>query len=238
MSVGPSGAAGGWPVPPGSAPSGTDAPSARPAATIDGRPVPPRDAPSARPAAAMDGRPVPPPGGPAAAGAVAPSARPVGAVDGLPVPPGGVPSAPDALATRPAATVDRRPAPAAGAPSAAGAAVGLPVPFPLPAGLPAEDDFHELVVARDAAIWARPGLDLRSRLLVTLAALTAGGHLDELELHLRAALRHGVAAEEVKEVLLQCAVSCSPPAVRAAYAVARRVVAEEGEQEEAAEPQP
>lgn len=255
-----------WPVPAGSTPAAdSGAPAARPAGTAGDGSAPEDGSPAAvpaRPSGAADDWPLLPgkdnaPSGTESlsagfAAAVAPSgadalsARPAGAVDGRPVPPGGVPyAAPDALATRPAAAVERRPVPAAGTPSAVDAApvpaAGLPVPFPPPAGLPVEDgfdDFHELVAARDATIWARPGLDLRSRLLVTLAALTAGGHLDELERHLRAALRHGVAAEEVKEVLLQCAVSCSPPAVRAAYAVARRVVAEEGEQEEVAEPQP
>ncbi|MEU1372666.1 alpha/beta fold hydrolase [Streptomyces triculaminicus] len=74
--------------------------------------------------------------------------------------------------------------------------------------------------------WARPGLDRRTRFLVTLAVLTAGGHLDELEEHARAALRNGVTPEEIEEALVQTAPYCGLPAARAALAVARRAVTE------------
>ncbi|MBO0656495.1 carboxymuconolactone decarboxylase family protein [Streptomyces triculaminicus] len=74
--------------------------------------------------------------------------------------------------------------------------------------------------------WARPGLDRRTRCLVTLAVLTAGGHLDELARHARAALRNGVTPEEIEEALVQTAPYCGLPAARAALAVARRAVTE------------
>ncbi|MEV6670247.1 alpha/beta fold hydrolase [Streptomyces sp. NPDC051162] len=75
-------------------------------------------------------------------------------------------------------------------------------------------------------VWDRPGLDRRSRALITLAALTAGGRLDGLALHTRAALRCGVTPDEIKETLLHTAVYCGVPAADAAFQVARRVIAE------------
>jgi 3-oxoadipate enol-lactonase/4-carboxymuconolactone decarboxylase len=88
-------------------------------------------------------------------------------------------------------------------------------------------DFQDLI-ARYAwdEIWNRPGLDRRTRSCVTLTALTAGGHLDELALHVRAAVRNGLTPDEIKEVLLQTAVYCGVPAANSAFAVAQRVLDE------------
>ena len=76
-------------------------------------------------------------------------------------------------------------------------------------------------------IWTRPGLDLRIRSCITVAMLLALGRLDELELHLRGALRNGVTPDEIKEVLLQGAIYCGVPAANGAFAVARRVLESE-----------
>jgi 4-carboxymuconolactone decarboxylase len=76
-------------------------------------------------------------------------------------------------------------------------------------------------------VWSRPGLDRRTRSCITLAALVALGRFDELELHIRAAQRNGVANEEIKEVLLQCAVYCGVPAANSAFAVFQRVLDEQ-----------
>jgi 4-carboxymuconolactone decarboxylase len=76
-------------------------------------------------------------------------------------------------------------------------------------------------------IWSRPGLDRRTRSCITLTALVALGRFDELELHIRAAQRNGVANEEIKEVLLQCAVYCGVPAANSAFAVFQRVLDEQ-----------
>jgi 4-carboxymuconolactone decarboxylase len=75
-------------------------------------------------------------------------------------------------------------------------------------------------------IWSRPGLDRRTRSCITLTALLALGRLEELELHVRAALRNGLSAEEIKEVILHGAVYCGVPAANSAFAVAQRVIAE------------
>lgn len=88
--------------------------------------------------------------------------------------------------------------------------------------------FQELVTRYAwGAIWTRPGLDRRMRSAITLTALVAHGHLAELELHLRAALRNGLTRDEIVEVLLQSAIYCGVPAANSAFAVARRVLAEE-----------
>ena len=88
-------------------------------------------------------------------------------------------------------------------------------------------DFQELITRYAwGGIWTRPGLDRRMRSAVTLTALVAGGHLAELELHLRGALRNGLTREEIVEVLLQTAVYCGVPAANSAFAVARRVLAD------------
>nr|WP_275898602.1 alpha/beta fold hydrolase [Streptomyces olivoreticuli] len=96
----------------------------------------------------------------------------------------------------------------------------------------AKDDLtgdYEDFVTRYAwgGAWDRPGLDRRTRALITLTALTAGGHLDDLALHTRAALRCGLTPDDIKEALLHTAVYCGVPAAGAAFQVARRVIAEE-----------
>ena len=77
-------------------------------------------------------------------------------------------------------------------------------------------------------IWTRPGLDRRTRSAITLTALMAQGRLEELEIHVRAALRGGLSADEIKEVLLHSAIYCGVPAANSAFAVAQRVLAERG----------
>jgi 4-carboxymuconolactone decarboxylase len=75
-------------------------------------------------------------------------------------------------------------------------------------------------------VWARPGLDRRTRSVITLTALVAGGHERELELHLRAAITNGLTRAEIAEVLLQTAIYCGVPAANSAFAVAQRVLDE------------
>ena len=75
-------------------------------------------------------------------------------------------------------------------------------------------------------IWSRPGLDRRTRSCMTLVALVALNRMDELAMHVRAALRNGLTPDEIKEVLLHCAVYCGVPAANAAFAVAQAVLDE------------
>jgi 4-carboxymuconolactone decarboxylase len=76
-------------------------------------------------------------------------------------------------------------------------------------------------------IWARPGLDRRTRSAVTLMALIALNREHELAMHIRAALRSGLSREEIGEVLLQSAIYCGVPAANGAFTVFRDVMAEE-----------
>jgi 3-oxoadipate enol-lactonase/4-carboxymuconolactone decarboxylase len=90
-------------------------------------------------------------------------------------------------------------------------------------------DFQDLITRYAwGEIWSRPGLDRRTRSAITLTALTALGHHDELAMHVRAALRNGLTPDEIGEVLLQAAVYCGVPAANRAFAIAQEVLREEG----------
>ncbi|MFI7243487.1 4-carboxymuconolactone decarboxylase [Streptomyces qinglanensis] len=85
-------------------------------------------------------------------------------------------------------------------------------------------------------VWTRTGVDRRTRSVITLTALVARGHLEELAFHVRAALRNGLTPAEIKEVLLQTAVYCGVPAANSAFAVAQRVIREETTPEDHRQP--
>jgi 4-carboxymuconolactone decarboxylase len=89
-------------------------------------------------------------------------------------------------------------------------------------------EFQELITRYAwGEIWMRPGLDRRTRSCITLTALVANGQLEELALHVRAARRNGLSEDEIKEVLLQCAIYCGVPAANAAFAAAQRALEDE-----------
>lgn len=75
-------------------------------------------------------------------------------------------------------------------------------------------------------IWTRPGLDRRTRSCMVLTALVAQGHWDELAMHVRAAVRNGLTADEIQEVFLQAAIYCGVPAANKAFAIAQSVLHE------------
>jgi 4-carboxymuconolactone decarboxylase len=77
-----------------------------------------------------------------------------------------------------------------------------------------------------ADVWGRPGLDRRTRSAVTLAVLTALGAENELQMHVRAARRHGLTPAEIGEILLQTAVYAGLPRANAAFAIADEVLRE------------
>jgi 4-carboxymuconolactone decarboxylase len=88
-------------------------------------------------------------------------------------------------------------------------------------------DFQDLLTRYAwGEIWTRPGLDRKTRSCITITALVALGRDEELALHLRSALRNGLTPDEIKEVLLQCAVYCGVPAANSAFAIAQRVLDE------------
>ena len=75
-------------------------------------------------------------------------------------------------------------------------------------------------------IWTRPGLPRHTRSLATLAMLVALNRADELRLHLRASVNNGVTRDEIKELLMQCAIYCGVPAANSAFHLAQEVFAE------------
>lgn len=88
-------------------------------------------------------------------------------------------------------------------------------------------DFQRLITEYAwGSIWTRPGLDRRSRSMITLTALIARGHHDELAMHVRAAIRNGLTRDEIKEVLLQSAIYCGVPDANAAFKVASAALTE------------
>ena len=73
-------------------------------------------------------------------------------------------------------------------------------------------------------VWQRPGLDLKTRSLITVAMLTALGKQNELKGHLRGALNNGATPAELQEVLLQAAVYCGVPTAVEAFSTAGEVM--------------
>jgi len=85
--------------------------------------------------------------------------------------------------------------------------------------------FQDLITSYAwGSIWTRPGLARRDRSIAVLTALVAGRHFEELEFHLRAALRNGLTKDEIVEVLLQSAIYVGVPAANTAFAVANKVL--------------
>ena len=76
-------------------------------------------------------------------------------------------------------------------------------------------------------IWTRPGLPRHTRSLLAIAMMVALNRGEELRLHFRAAANNGVTRDEIKEVLLQCAVYCGVPAANSAFHLAQSVFDEQ-----------
>jgi len=84
-------------------------------------------------------------------------------------------------------------------------------------------DFQRLITeVAWGSVWARPGLDKKTRHLLTIAMLATLGNHEELAMHIRATSNTGVTRDEVKEALLQVAVYAGIPAANAAIAIAKR----------------
>ncbi|GAA3081627.1 alpha/beta fold hydrolase [Streptomyces roseofulvus] len=93
---------------------------------------------------------------------------------------------------------------------------------------PDAGDFQALVTRYAwGEVWAREGLDRRTRSVVTLTALVAGGHREALADHTRAALRNGLSPAEIREIVLHTAVYCGLPAAETALSTVSRVITEE-----------
>ncbi len=88
-------------------------------------------------------------------------------------------------------------------------------------------DFQEFITDYAwGGVWTRPGLDRRSRSLITLTALIARGHHEELAMHVRAARTNGLTDDEIKELILQSAIYCGVPDANTAFRIAQRVLDE------------
>jgi 3-oxoadipate enol-lactonase/4-carboxymuconolactone decarboxylase len=95
-------------------------------------------------------------------------------------------------------------------------------------------EFQELITEYAwGRIWTRPGLDRRSRSLITLTALIARGHHEELAMHVRAARTNGLTNDEIKELILQSAIYCGVPDANTAFRIAQKVLDELGPEGEA-----
>ena len=81
---------------------------------------------------------------------------------------------------------------------------------------------HFLVETAWGTVWTRPGLDVRTRQLITIAMLAALGKENELGLHIRATRNTGVTQDEVREVLLQVALYAGIPAANSAHSIAKK----------------
>ncbi|MFF3843001.1 alpha/beta fold hydrolase [Streptomyces sp. NPDC001930] len=154
-------------------------------------------------------------------------------------------TAPDTSGTLTVPPLPAAPVPAAEpVPDAEPAEAGRPDPYEKGLGLRREvlgdahvdqalsDDadgaFQDLVTRYAwGEVWSRDGLDRRTRSVVTLTALIAGGHREALADHTRAALRNGLSAEELREIVLHAGVYCGFPAAETALRVVARVVEDE-----------
>jgi 4-carboxymuconolactone decarboxylase len=97
---------------------------------------------------------------------------------------------------------------------------------------PFDADFQRYITETAwGSVWSRPGLDRKTRHLITLAMLAALGKEQELALHVRATQNSGVTPDELKEVFMQVAVYAGVPAANTAFSVAKKVYAESSEKE-------
>ncbi len=82
------------------------------------------------------------------------------------------------------------------------------------------------------SIWARPGLERKTRSLLNIAMLCALNRMTELRVHVRGAINNGASEVEIRETLMQVAAYCGLPAglegVRVAEEVLRTVRGEQG----------
>lgn len=95
-------------------------------------------------------------------------------------------------------------------------------------------DFQDFIT-RNAwgEIWTRPGLPRHTRSLLTLAMMVALNRGDEFRIHVKAAFNNGVTRDQIKEVLLQCAIYCGVPAANSAFHIAAEVFDEMGKKTKA-----
>ena len=86
------------------------------------------------------------------------------------------------------------------------------------------EDFQDMITRIAwGGIWTRPGLTRQMRSAVTITAMVAHGHWEELAMHIRAAINNGLSRDEIKEILLQTAIYCGVPSANTAFKTAQQV---------------
>ena len=89
---------------------------------------------------------------------------------------------------------------------------------------PFNEEFQDLITRYAwGEIWTRPGLPRHTRSLITLALMIALNRGDEFKMHIRASANNGVTRDEIKELILQCAIYCGVPAANVAFHQAQDV---------------
>ncbi|MFP3580084.1 4-carboxymuconolactone decarboxylase [Arthrobacter sp. SIMBA_036] len=89
------------------------------------------------------------------------------------------------------------------------------------------EDYQDMITRIAwGGIWTRPGLSRQMRSAITLTALVAHGHWEELAMHVRAALNNGLSRDDIKEILLQSAIYCGVPSANSAFKTAQKVFAD------------
>jgi len=92
---------------------------------------------------------------------------------------------------------------------------------------PFNEEFQDLITRYAwGEVWTRPGLPRHTRSLLTIGLIIALNRTEEFKLHVRAAFNNGVTREEIKEVLLQCAIYAGVPAANSAFHVAEELFAQ------------
>ncbi|CAG4926776.1 MULTISPECIES: alpha/beta fold hydrolase [Acidithrix] len=91
-----------------------------------------------------------------------------------------------------------------------------------------DQDFKDFITGYAwGEVWSRPGLDLKMRSAITIAALTALGREKELYLHIKGALRNGITEAELSEILIHVAIYAGVPASNSAFEIASKVLSED-----------
>ena len=89
------------------------------------------------------------------------------------------------------------------------------------------EEFQDLITRYAwGEVWTRPDLPRHTRSLVTLALMVALNRIDEFKLHCRAAFNNGVTREQIRELLMHCAIYAGVPAANSAFHWAEDVFAQ------------
>ncbi|HSV18545.1 MAG TPA: 4-carboxymuconolactone decarboxylase [Casimicrobiaceae bacterium] len=92
---------------------------------------------------------------------------------------------------------------------------------------PFNEEFQDFITRYAwGELWTRPGLARHTRSLLTVALMAALNRTDEFKLHVRAAFNNGVTRDEIKEVLIHCAIYAGVPAANTAFHLAEEVFAQ------------